>query len=52
MVDVGELEVRPGDCVTLFGPGVLGAEEVARRVGSISYELLTGLGSRITRRYE
>ena len=52
MVDVGELEVRPGDRVTLFGPDVLDAEGVARLVGSISYELLTGLGSRVTRRYE
>ena len=51
MVDVGGLEVRPSDRVTLFGPGALGAEGVARLVGSISYELLTGLGSRITRRY-
>ncbi len=52
MVEVGDLEVQPGDRVTLFGPGALGAEEVARRVGSISYELLTGLGSRVTRQYE
>ena len=51
MVDVGEEEVGPGERVTLFGPGVLSAEEVARRVGSISYELLTGLGSRVTRQY-
>ena len=51
MVDVGGLAVRPGDRVTLFGPGALNAERVARRADTISYELLTRLGSRVTRRY-
>ena len=52
-VDVGALQrdaVRVGDRVELIGPTV-GLDEVAAAAGTISYEILTGLGSRITREY-
>ncbi len=52
MVDAGDLVVQIGDRVTLFGPGALDAEVLAARIGTISYELLTSLGSRVERVYE
>jgi len=51
LLDAGDLEVRPGDTVTLWGPPGLDAESVARRVGTIAYELLTGVAPRVARRY-
>jgi alanine racemase len=52
-VDVGALsrdEVRVGDPVELIGP-TIGIDEVAAAAGTISYEILTGLGSRLIRDY-
>jgi alanine racemase len=52
-VDVGALPrdiVRVGDSVELIGPTV-GLDEVAAEAGTISYEILTGLGSRLMREY-
>jgi alanine racemase len=52
-VDVGALPagtVREGDEVELIGPTVA-LDEVAETAGTISYEILTGLGRRLTRRY-
>lgn len=40
--------VAPGDRVEVFGAAVP-IDETARRCGTIAYELLTGLGSRVTR---
>jgi alanine racemase len=48
MVDVGELPVKLGDEVTLFGPE-LSAETVAEQIGTISYELLTSVSRRVKR---
>lgn len=42
--------VRVGDIATLFG-GRVGLERQAGRAGTISYELLTAVGSRVVRRY-
>ncbi len=41
-------EVRRGDVVTLIG-GPLRVEEVARRIGTINYEVVTGLTARVPR---
>jgi alanine racemase len=52
-VDVGALPrdaVRVGDSVELIGPTV-GLDEVAAAAGTIGYEILTGLGQRLTREY-
>lgn len=52
-VDVTSLArdgVRVGDSVELFGPTVP-LDEVAETAGTISYEILTGLGSRLVRDY-
>jgi alanine racemase len=52
-IDVGGLprdDVRVGDSVELIGPTV-GLDEVAAAAGTISYEILTGLGARLARDY-
>ena len=50
MVDAGDLAVSAGDVATLFG-GAVSLDAQAAAAGTISYELLTGLGSRVQRRY-
>ncbi len=52
MVNAGDLEVRAGDTVTLWGPLGPDTEELARAAGTISYELFTRLSDRVERRYE
>jgi len=47
-VDDGAVSV--GDIATIFG-GIVSLDEQAAGSGTISYELLTGLGSRLPRRY-
>ena len=52
-VDVGAVAsetVSVGDSVELIGPTV-GVDEVAAAAGTISYEILTGLGRRLVREY-
>lgn len=54
MVDVGNHSVRPGDEVVLIGSqGVnkITAEQLASLSGTIPYEIVCGLGSRIPRIY-
>jgi alanine racemase len=41
---------RVGDAVELIGPTV-GVDEVAAAAGTISYEILTGMGGRLAREY-
>jgi alanine racemase len=55
MVDVTHLaDVNPGDEVVIFGRQgnrVISVEEVAQRIGTISYEVLCGVGARVPRVY-
>jgi alanine racemase len=54
MVDCGDDEVRRGDEVVLIGEQGgerVGAEEWAARLGTISYEIVCGISSRVPRRY-
>ena len=52
MVDVTSIpEVRVGDVVTVFGPEHP-VELLAEAVGTIPYEILTGIGPRVHRIYE
>ncbi|MDD5348273.1 MAG: alanine racemase [Candidatus Omnitrophica bacterium] len=54
MVDVGNTRVRVGDEAVLIGSQkkeVVTTEEVARLAGTIPYEIVCGLGSRIPRVY-
>lgn len=51
MVDISTLPegaVRPGNEVEFFGPNI-SVDGVAERAGTIAYELLTGIGSRVRR---
>lgn len=53
VIDVGSLDVVPGDEVTIFGPGSSGEPTVldwARWAGTIEHEIVTGIGSRVVRR--
>lgn len=50
MLDVGDAQVREGDEVTVFGPG-LPADEVARSAGTIANELFCRVGRRVPRMY-
>jgi alanine racemase len=51
-VDVGDGAVRPGDTVTLIGDDGserITAEQLARALGTINYEITCGLSSRVPR---
>jgi alanine racemase len=50
MVDAGDLPVSIGDVATIFG-GMVSLDEQAALAGTVSYELLTALGTRVPRRY-
>ena len=53
-VDVGDARVSLGDEVVLLGNAAAGepdAAEWARLASTLSHEILTGLGDRITRRH-
>jgi len=51
MVDItGEEGIKEGDEVLVFGPG-LSISELARRAGTIPYELMTGISRRVRRVY-
>ncbi len=54
VIDFGDEPVAVGDEVVLFGPGDDGeatAQEWGDELGTISYEIVTGLGPRIPRTY-
>jgi alanine racemase len=54
VVDLGGDTPQPGSEVLLWGPGTYGeptAEEWARATGTISYEIVTRLGGRLSRRH-
>ena len=54
VVDFGDEPVAAGDEVVLFGPGDDGeptAQEWGEALGTISYDLATGIGARVTRTY-
>ena len=50
MVELGDLQISPGEEAVLIGPEQ-SAETMAKDAGTISYEILTGLGARIPRLY-
>ncbi len=54
MLDLGDDATTDGDEVVLFGPGTAGeptAQEWAETTGTISYEIVTRIGSRVPRHY-
>lgn len=50
MADVTGLGVKPGENVEIFGPNIP-VTEVAEKVGTIPYEILTGISQRVKRIY-
>jgi alanine racemase len=54
VVDFGDEPVTAGEEVVLFGPGDDGeptAQEWGEALGTISYEIVTGIGARVSRTY-
>jgi alanine racemase len=51
MVAVEDGQVAAGEVATIFG-GIISLDQQAKAAGTISYELLTALGSRLPRRYQ
>jgi alanine racemase len=51
MADIGDHSVVPGAVATLFGEGI-SLDEQARLAETISYEILTSIGSRVVRHYQ
>jgi alanine racemase len=54
VLDLGDLDVTAGEEVLLFGPGDAGEPTVqhwADLLGTITYEIVTGIGARIPRVY-
>jgi len=50
MIDIGNAKISEGDEVIIFGKEI-SLEEIARKAGTISYEILSGLSRRIKRVY-
>ena len=51
-LDVTDIpDVKMGDTVTIFGPG-LPVEEIAKRVKTINYEIVCGITKRVPRIYK
>ena len=50
MVDVTGTDARPGDLVEVFGEH-LPLEELADKLGTITYEILTSVSRRVQRLY-
>jgi alanine racemase len=50
-VDLGSEPVARGTEAVLIGDGIL-AEDLARRLGTINYEITCGISARVPRRYE
>ncbi|MGY6742672.1 MAG: bifunctional UDP-N-acetylmuramoyl-tripeptide:D-alanyl-D-alanine ligase/alanine racemase [Cecembia sp.] len=50
MINVSGMEVKEGDEVVIYGPGI-SLKELAEKIGTIPYELLTNISSRVKRVY-
>lgn len=50
MIDITDIEAKEGDEVIIYGPGI-SLKELANRIGTIPYELLTNISSRVKRVY-
>lgn len=50
MVDVSDIDVKPGDTAVIYGEGI-SLKELADRIETIPYELLTNISTRVKRVY-
>ena len=51
VVDLGDIPAEIGDHVQVLGHGALDAQELGRAAGTIGYEVVTRIGSRLPRHY-
>ncbi len=52
MLDVSELDCKVGDVVTVFGgDGICSVDAMARRNGTINYEIICAIGERVPRAF-
>jgi len=54
MIDVGNIPITPGDEIVLMGSQgneIIGADELAKRINTINYEIVSALTSRVKRIY-
>ena len=54
MIDVTDIDVKPGDTVTLIGrdgDDIITADELASWYGTIGYEVVCGISKRVPRIY-
>ena len=52
LLDVSEIDCRVGDVVTVFGSDrICSADSIARRNGTINYEIICAVGERVPRAY-
>ncbi|MBQ5801346.1 MAG: alanine racemase, partial [Clostridia bacterium] len=52
MVDLGDIEAREGDLVTVFDESGENTKEIAETAGTIVYDIITGLRKRVHRKYK
>lgn len=50
MIDISGMDAKEGDEVVIYGPNI-SLKELANRIGTIPYELLTNISSRVKRVY-
>ncbi len=50
MVDVSHIDANPGDEAVIYGEQI-SLKELADRIGTIAYELLTNISTRVKRVY-
>ncbi len=54
MIDIGEIDARPGDPVVVFGSqggSTVSVEDIAEKLETISYEIVSGISDRVPRVY-
>ena len=49
-IDLGDVDAREGDSVEIFGDHIL-ISEIAEKIGTIPYEILTNVSRRVKRIY-
>jgi alanine racemase len=52
MVELGDIEAREGDLVTVFDESGENTNEIAKTAGTIIYDIITGLRKRVHRKYK
>jgi alanine racemase len=51
VIDLGDADAQAGDVVTVFGPDDPTADDWADAIGTISYEIVSRIGTRVPRTY-